>query len=300
MLGVSYNLPKFCPNATWDPNAITLADSTAVGSNPHGIFVDINNTVYVAARNLGLIQVWFAGNNNPNKSIAGSWTDSTSLFTNTLGDIYFDNGNANHRVDKWAMSTGVIGQVMNVDDPCRGLFIDLNNTLYCSIKTYHLVKAMSLIGGMSTPSVVAGSGSTGSTMADLNNPEGIFVDFGFNLYVADRMNHRIQLFGFGNLTARTVAGNGATGTISLNEPAGVFLDGGGYLFIADRKNHRIIGSGPNGYRCVAGCFGGGGSSADQLNQVQTLSFDSFGNMFVTDIYNSRVQKFLLSMNSCSK
>ena len=48
ILAVSYNQPKFCPSATWNPNATDFANISTVGSFPRGIFVDSNNTVYVA------------------------------------------------------------------------------------------------------------------------------------------------------------------------------------------------------------------------------------------------------------
>ena len=66
------------------------------------------------------------------------------------------------------------------------------------------------------------------------------------------------------------------------------------------NNHRIIGSGPDGFRCVVGCSGISGSASDQLNYPQNLAFDSFGNLFVVDKNNGRIQQFLLVTNSCSK
>ncbi|CAF4403518.1 unnamed protein product, partial [Adineta steineri] len=77
------------------------------------------------------------------------------------------------------------------------------------------------------------------------------------------------------------------------------LDGDGYVFIVDNHNHRLIGSGRNGFRCIAACFGYG-SSSSQLYYPQSMSFDSYGNIFVTDQYNNRIQKFLLSSNVCNE
>ena len=97
------------------------------------------------------------------------------------------------------------------------------------------------------------------------------------------------------MNATTAAGNGTPSTIILNLPTGVALDGDEYLFIVDSGGNRIVGSGPNGFRCIVGCL-----VSNQLNGPQSLAFDSYGDIYVTDQYNSRVQKFSLATNSCSK
>ena len=148
--------------------------------------------------------------------------------------------------------------------------------------------------------IVAGNGSDGNASNLLKHPHGIFVDINLDLYVADCLNHRIQLFPSGQLHGITVAGAGASGTFTLAEPHGITLDGDGYLFISDTNHHRIIASGPTGFRCLFGCSGGPGSTSYQFNTPITISFDSYGNIFVTDRDNGRVQKFLLSINSCGK
>ena len=128
----------------------------------------------------------------------------------------------------------------------------------------------------------------------------IFVDISFNLYVADCLNNRIQLFRPGQLNGTTIAGDGASQSITLSYPADIVLDADGYLFIVDFGNNRIVRLGPNGFQCIVGCTNTGGSAADQLNGPYSLSFDSYGNLFVTDFYNNRIQKFLLATNSCGE
>ncbi len=134
----------------------------------------------------------------------------------------------------------------------------------------------------------------------LNQPKGLFVDINLNLYVADYGNNRIQFFQSGQLIGSTLVGNGAPGPITLNSPVGVILDADSNLFIADSGNNRILGSGPDGYRCLVGCSGTSGSASNQLDTPKILSFDSFGNIFVVDGSNSRIQKFFLATNSCGK
>ena len=134
----------------------------------------------------------------------------------------------------------------------------------------------------------------------VSNPCGIFVNPTFDLYVADSGNNRIQMFPYGASNAITVAGNGATGTISLNQPRAIILDALDVLFIADTMNHRIVASGSSGFRCILGCGGTAGSAADQLNSPVSLSFDRDGNLFVVDQGNARLQKFDMQIVACRR
>ena len=84
------------------------------------------------------------------------------------------------------------------------------------------------------------------------------------------------------------------------DPTDVTLDGDGYLFIVDHYNHRILGSGLEGFLCVAGCTGTNGFAADQLYSPSLFSFDSYGNMIIVDSRNDRLQKFLLASNECGE
>ncbi|CAF1152960.1 unnamed protein product [Adineta steineri] len=293
---ISFNQPKFGAYATWDSVGITFANSSTAGTGPYGIFVDTNNTIYVANTPNNQIQVWLSGSSIPTRNITSGVTSPYSIFATITGDIYVDNGYANNRVDKWTSYGNISSSVMQVQGACYDLFIDVNNTLYCSLYTQHQVAIKSLNGNSSMWTVAAGTECSGSTSNALYNPRGIFVDTNLNLYVADCGNNRVQLFLSGQVTATTVAGSTATGTISLSCPSDVALDSDGYLFIVDSNNSRIIGSGPNGFRCIIACGSTSGSTSSQLNNPSTFSFDSYGNIYVTDQNNSRVQKFYLTTN----
>ena len=182
---------------------------------------------------------------------------------------------------------------------CAGIFVDLNNNLYCSNPDLDQVLSWSLDDPSNRIQIVAGTGCAGSAPNMLAYPYGIFVTISLDLYVADSGNDRIQFFRRGETNAATVAGNGLSGTIfPLRRPTGIVLDADGYLFIVDSENNRIVGSGPSGFRCVVGCTGSNGSALNQLYHPQAMSFDVDGNLFVADTENHRIQKFLLSNNTC--
>ena len=223
-----------------------------------------------------------------------------SLFTTSDEQIFADNGNTSNRVDRWTSNGTRLSSPMSLcSTQCFGLFIDAMNNLYCSQSSKHQVVRRSLLTPSSVMSIVAGTGCPGSTADMLNGPRGIFVTTNLDLYVADCGNSRVQLFRSGEMNGTTVAGSAASGTITLSCPTGVVLDGDGYLFIVEHNNHRIVGSGPGGFRVVAGGNGYGGAS-NQLAYPQTMAFDRDGNIFVTDRDAFRVQKFLLVSNTCGK
>ncbi|CAF1085187.1 unnamed protein product [Adineta steineri] len=151
---------------------------------------------------------------------------------------------------------------MSVNSSCWGLFVDINNTLYCSISEHNQVVKISLNDSvMSSNHVTAGTGIPGSASNQLRGPRGIFVDINLDLYVADCENHRVQLFQLGESNGITVAGRLTyPPTTSLDCPSGVALDADKHLFITDQNNHRIVCSSMNGFRCLFGCYGVGPQS----------------------------------------
>ena len=191
---------------------------------------------------------------------------------------------------------------MPMTSQCIGLFVDITNSIYCSSDLQHRVfKKWLGDKNASVMTSVAGNGSAGSAVNQMNNPNGIFVDTNFDLYVADRGNDRIQLFRLRQSNGTTVAGNTSpNSTITLNHPSNVILDANKYLFITDSYNNRIIGSDGKGFRCIVGCTGSPGSNFDQLSNPRSIAFDTSGNLYVVDRNNSRIQKFILSTNSCCK
>jgi hypothetical protein len=245
------------------------------------------------------VQVWPSGSNIPTRNITGGLNGPHGVFVTINGDVYVDDGYKG-RVRKWTLNATRSVTVMYVSAECYGLFVDVNNTIYCSQSTTHLVVASSQDDDANLSRIVAGTGSPGSASNMLHSPIGILIDINFNMYVADSNNHRIQLFKYGQFDATTVAGSEAVVSFALNYPTGIVLDADNYLFIVDSNNNRIVGSGLTGFRCVVGCTSEVGSGTDQLSNPWSLAFDSYGNMFVTDGYNKRIQMFIFSTNSCGK
>ena len=303
-IGQSYNQPIFPPNATWNQTATTFAYQSQIGRDPIGLYIDTNNSIYTIHRQNGQILIWMNNSNDPNLILYTQLSEaSRSIFVTTNGDMYVGNDSSAKQIIK-SNSNSYSNQTISIATVSSsfvifGIFIDLNNTLYCSIQGQHKVVKKWLNSNSSTMITVAGNGSSGSASNMLNKPYGIFVDTNFDLYVADAVNNRIQLFRLGQTNGITVAGNGSLNTtITLNSPTHVILDGNKYLFIANSDSDQIIGSDENGFRCIVGCSGGG-SGSNKLKVPRSIAFDSFGNLFVVDRDNDRIQKFCLSTNFCN-
>lgn len=296
---VSYNRPKLCPNASWNASAITFANSSSIGQDPHGIFVNTKNIVYIAAKSMNLVEVWNATNNLFIRSIAGNFIGPHAVFVTLNSDVYIDNGN-NHQIYRWSSNGSSNISDMKINSSCYGIFVDITHALYCSMKDRHMVVKISLNESYSNSTIVAGTGTMGSSADTLRYPQGIFVEMNLDLYVADCENNRIQLFRCGQRNATTVAGNGAGGILNLSCPTGVMLDADNYLYIVDIKNHRIIRSKYNQSWCIVGCSATNGTAPNQLQYPQSLTFDSQANLFVVDKDNYRIQKFFFQPSSCRK
>ncbi|CAF3947851.1 unnamed protein product [Adineta steineri] len=297
---LSFNQPNFCSTAAWNPTASSFANRSTIGLDPRAIFVSKNNTIYVGNRLNNTIVIWHDESVNPTKIIHGNFTEPLSLFVTSNGDIYIGDGIWNGGVHRWSAETNIFVTVMNVKFACNGLFVDINDTLYCSIPDHDQVVKRSLNDAVMAPNrVAAGTGIEGSASNQLYNPRGIFVDVNLDLYVADCSNNRVQLFQPGESNGITVVGEKSLNpTIILGCPNGVILDAEKDLFIVDQNNHRIVSSGLHGFRCLVGCYGRG-SQSNQLYGPRSLSFDRSGNMFVTDYGNHRIQKFIYLKKSCA-
>lgn len=297
-LGQSVNQLRFCPLAGWSLNATTFAKNYTSGSSIEVIFIDKNNNIFWTDSNSNEVQIWLNGSTTPSRIISSNISSPKGIFATSNGNIYISHSLPNYHVEKWTLNSTNSVNVMNVAGLCY-LFVDTNDTLYCSIYSNHKVVKLSLLSGGTTPVLAVGTGSGGSGPDTLNGPYGVYVDTNFKLYVADCNNNRIQLFPSGQLNGTTVAGIDAPIPTSLNCPTGITLDADGYLFIVELNSHRIGRLGPNGYQCIGGCSGSG-SSASQFSGPHSFNFDIYGNIFVADKWNARIQKFSLTTNSCGE
>jgi hypothetical protein len=227
-----------------------------------------------------------------------------SIFIATNGEIY-TSGGMKISIYQWLWWSWKL-EKRNIDfnekESCFGLFIDIEDTIYCSLKGQHKV-IKKLFGKNTDWQPAAGTVRAGGELNMLFEPHGIFVDVRFNLYVADCGNNRIQLFKPEDKNGEKVVNS----TVIIDghdllRPTAVILDADNNLYIADSGNHRIVfvTSSFNEYKCLVGCSGKAASDSARLSNPTSISFDRSGNIVVGDTSNSRLQKFALATEYCGE
>ncbi|MBS1685416.1 MAG: T9SS type A sorting domain-containing protein [Bacteroidetes bacterium] len=140
--------------------------------------------------------------------------------------------------------------------------------------------------------IVAGGYSAGSSLSLLNQPTGVFIDRGGNLFVSDYNNNRIIKFPQGSLvnTAGTIVAGGNGAGTALNQFIGVsdvWLDSAGYIYGSDIGNSRILRFPPGSTSATMGevVAGGDGMGSGQTKMFlfdTQLCTDNSGHVYVAD------------------
>jgi sugar lactone lactonase YvrE len=300
------------PNATWQQNGLTVAAGNGQGNginqlcNPHGLYVDDDQTVYVADWSNHRIVEWKWGamsgqvvaGGNGKGSGAHQLSHPTDVIVDKEKDSLIICDSANKRVVRWPRRNETSGETIISNISCRGLTMDKNGSLYVTDVGKHEVRRYRR--GESQGTVVAGGNGRGNRLDQLSEPAYVFVDRDHSVYVSEWGNHRVMKWVEGAKQGIVVAGGQGEGDgrRQLSNPVGVVVDPLGTVYVGDWGNARIM-------RWVKGAtqgsviFSGNGGErqSNQLNVPFGLSFDRHGNLYVVDRGNDRVQKFNMDSNA---
>lgn len=148
---------------------------------------------------------------------------------------------------------------------------------------------------------VAGFAEATGPAAQFSNPSGVVSNSSGEVFVADRLNHRIRKITAAGVVS-TFAGSGVAGFADGNgtaakfeKPTGLAIDGNGNLYVADESNHRIRQITPAGVVStfagtgVAG-FAEGATASAKFLYPAGVAVDADGNVYVADAGNQRIRK----------
>jgi sugar lactone lactonase YvrE len=312
----------------WNPIGITLIGNGSNGSSlsqlngPAGVFIDAYDVIYIAdsnnhrvlklsvssganGTNIGIVA---AGITNVSTFGSDTLNTPTAVFVDSQQNLYIvDTDNYRVQLFPYGVSNGstvagsstrVAGSTLDKLGASYALYVDTANNVYVSDGSNGRVVKWSL--GASSGILVAGNGSSGYTSSQLNFPLGIIVASQSNtIYIADYGVQTVVTWPSGMTVGTIVAGlNSTLGNIPslLDRPWGIISDIYGNLYVGDSANHRIqqfcaIGSSFSSGTTIAG-IGVAQLSSRGLNLPTSIAFDSQMNLYVTDYYNHRVQKFV--------
>ncbi|CAF1417664.1 unnamed protein product, partial [Rotaria sp. Silwood1] len=300
------------PNARWQQNGITVAEGNRQGnginqlSYPWGLYVDDDQTIYVADQSNHRIVEWKRGATSGQVVAGGNGQGSGDHQLYNPTDVIIDKERdsliicdySNRRVVRWPRRNGTSGETIISNIFCWGLTMDENGSLY--VTDYGKNEVRRYRRGESQGTVVAGGNGRGNRLDQLSRPTYVFVDRDHSVYVSDWDNRRVMKWMEGAKQGIAVAGDqGERNDLTqLSYPQGVVVDQLGTVYVADAGNNQIM-RWPKGATQGSVIVGGNGrgEQSNQLCGPVGLSFDRHGNLYVVDWGNHRVQKFNIDSNS---
>jgi sugar lactone lactonase YvrE len=249
----------------------------------------------------------------------------SGVAADNAGNLYVADTD-NHTIRKIVASTGVVttfagaagisgdadgtGSAARFNNP-SGVAVDGTGNVFVADTLNHTLRRVTSVGVVTTlagsPGVVGSVDGTG-TDARFQGLQGLTIDGGGNLYIADTNNHTVRKFVLSTGVVTTVAGlagnsGSADGLGSLarfNFPSGVAVDSEGNLFVADTENHTIRKILPSeSVSTLAGLAGSSGGadgigSAARFDSPSDVAVDPSGNLYVADTDNHTIRKVVPS------
>jgi PKD repeat protein len=115
------------------------------------------------------------------------------------------------------------------------------NQLYIADAANHRVQIFNISDPVSPTyqATLGQTGAHGSSNNRFHRPQGVAVDMNY-IYVADTLNHRVQIFNRTTLAyVATIGGSFGAGNNQLKYPTDVAVDAAGNIYVADFHNKRV-------------------------------------------------------------
>ncbi|CAF0904400.1 unnamed protein product [Rotaria sordida] len=248
------------------------------------------------------IGVTYAGNGSQGSAL-NQLSSPTGIFIDS-SDILYINDGGNYRSLKYLSGatsgiliagTGTSGSASNqLGGSTRFNYVDSNQNIYISDGSNNRV--MRWANGASMGVIVAGDGTSGTSLNQTRTPYGVWVDSSSNVFVAEFTNHRVTRWSSGAKVGVVVAGGNLQGTTpdKLSAPSGIFFDETNQdLYIVNGIANTVVKwrVGASNGTVLAGVPGSSGVSSTYLSFPVDLTLDRWNNIYVADRTNVRIQLF---------
>jgi len=252
--------------------------------------------------------------------------NANQLCLDKFSNLYFTD-DYNNRVRKIVLSTGIITTVAGTDtfgyngDNIQAtdaalwipdaVYTDTFGNVYIGDGENHRIRKITVSTGIIT--TVTGNGTPGNngdggpaTNAEINGPNGLYIDQSGNIYISDLWNNNIRKITAGGIIS-TIAGNGSMGytgdggpatNAQLFSPEKAIADNYGNIIIADGDNNvlrkidattgiinTIAGDGTAGYS-----GDGGPASHALLNSPYGIYIDKQNDIYFAEYGNGTIRR----------
>jgi len=274
-----------------DKNAKGAKPRYALGA-PYGLAVDSKNRLYVADTKVGAIFVFNTetqdmemirnGHEAHFVRITGlAIDDSDRLFISDNGLKHVVVMNPQRKVEA-SIAEGLVDPAgIALDNENRFLYVcdtALDQVLVYDADTYKLLRKIG----------TTGKGHTLTTPGDFAAPTNAAVDADGNLYVADTLNNRVEIFDAdGKFDSEF--GKAGDGPGYFARPKGIAIDADGHVWVADAMQDRVQGFTKEGRLLI--WMGGHGLLPGQFRALAGLAIDKNNRIFTSEQFPGRVQMF---------
>jgi DNA-binding beta-propeller fold protein YncE len=261
-------------------------------AEPYGVAVDSKNNLYVADQKVGAIFIFNTETRDvemiKNKThahfvriIGLAMDDGDRLFVSDPGLRHVLIFDAAHKAEDIITEGLVSPSMLAIDRENRLLYVsdvELDQVLVYDADSLKLKRKI---------------GTTGhnhelTNPGDFAKPTGLAVDPEGNLYVADTLNDRIEIFDADGKFIRTF-GKAGDGPGYFARPKGVAIDGDGHIWVADGMQDRVQVFNQEAHLLIS--FGGHGLLPGMFQGLASIAIDKNNRVFTSEIFPGRVQQF---------
>ena len=259
---------------------------------PYGVAVDSKGNLYVADQKVGAIFIFNTETRDleliKNKThghfvriIGLAMDDNDRLFVSDPALSHVLVFNAQHKTEEVITDGLVEPGGLAIDTENRLLYVADVNQDQVLVYDADSLKLKRRIG-------TGGQKHVLTTPGDFARPTGLAVDREGNLYVADTLNNRIEIFdGDGKFVS--TFGKAGDGPGYFARPKGVAIDSDDHIWVVDGMQDRVQVFNKDAQLLIS--FGGHGLLPGMFQGIVGITIDKQNRVFTSEIFPGRVQQF---------